>query len=89
MGLSSVPGASTRLKLTEIVDSPGLPALGDVHERTAAATRSPSSAGSHALPIRGADADWLPSRVWYDAAQVIASAIAICPSKPRDVAINR
>jgi hypothetical protein len=32
---------------------------------------------------------WLPSRVWSDAGQVIASAIAICPSKPRDVAINR
>ena len=35
------------LKLTDIVDSPGLPALGDLHERTAAAARSPSPVGDH------------------------------------------
>ncbi len=46
--------ASGCLKLTDIVDSPGLPALGDLHERTAAATRSPSPVGDHP-PRRGSN----------------------------------
>lgn len=92
-GLPGMSWSTSTARTTTVPDRCGLSAgleFDDVDVDRDGLLPSPLPDG-HVGPSarRGADADWLPSRVWSDAGQVIASAIAICPSKPRDVAINR